>query len=604
MNAIYVVIAGALFLVFSYRIYGAFLRAKVLAIDESRITPAIRLNDDRDYVPTNRWIVMGHHFAAIAGAGPLIGPVLAAQFGYLPGTLWILIGAVTAGAVHDVVILFASVRHDGRSLAEIARRELGPFSSVITSIAIILILVVAMAGLAIAVVNALYSSPWGTFTVGVTIPIAIFIGCYLKWLRPGKIGEATVIGVVLVLLGVVVGPYIQESSIAQYLTFTKQQLTILLALYGFTAAVLPVWLLLAPRDYLSTYMKIGTILLIALGVIIVRPVLQMPAITSFIHGGGPIIPGKVWPFMFITIACGAISGFHSLIGSGTSPKMITNERDIIPIGYGAMLIEAFVALIALIAATHLAPSDYFAINTSPEVYATLDSSLNQVKELPQLSRMIGEDLAGRPGGAVSLAVGMTSIFSKIPGISRIASYWYHFAIMFEALFILTTIDAGTRVGRYLLQEMGGYFYKPLRNIHWWPGVVFTGGLMSFAWGYLVYGGSVSTIWPLLGTANQLLASMALAIGTTFLINNGKAHYAWVTLVPFVFLTVTTVTAGIENIVINYYPKGDWLLSAISAFIILMVLAMLTDCIRKWFSRKPTSAKTTHEQDQLLSVSSQ
>jgi carbon starvation protein len=581
MNAIYLVIASALFLILGYRFYGAFLRAKVLAIDETRVTPSIRLNDDRDYVPTNRWIVMGHHFAAIAGAGPLIGPVLAAQFGYLPGTLWILIGAVLAGAVHDVVILFASVRHDGLSLAEIARRELGPLSSIITSIAIILILVVAMAGLALAVVNALYSSPWGTFTVGVTIPIAIFIGCYLKWLRPNKVGEATVIGVVLVLLGVVIGPYIQQSSIAHYLTFSKEQLTILLALYGFTAAVLPVWLLLAPRDYLSTYMKIGTILLIALGVIIVRPMIQMPAVTEFIHGGGPIIPGKVWPFMFITIACGAISGFHALIGSGTSPKMIMNERDIIPIGYGAMLIEAFVSIIALIAATHLTPSDYFAINTAPEVYRTLDSSLNQVKELPQLSQMIGEDVAGRPGGAVSLAVGMTSIFSKIPGISSIASYWYHFAIMFEALFILTTIDAGTRVGRYILQEMGGYFYKPLRNIHWWPGVIVTGGLISFAWGYLVYGGSVSTIWPLFGTANQLLASMALAIGTTFLISHGKARYLWVTAVPLAFVTITTFWAGIENIRINYYPKGNYLLVAISVIIIVMVVAMLADCVHKW-----------------------
>jgi carbon starvation protein len=581
MNAIYLVIAGACFLTLSYRFYGAFIRAKVLAIDETRVTPSVRLNDDRDYVPTNRWIVMGHHFAAIAGAGPLIGPVLAAQFGYLPGTLWILIGAVFAGAVHDVVILFASVRHDGRSLAEIARRELGPFSSVITSVAIILILVVAMAGLALAVVNALYNSPWGTFTVGVTIPIAIFIGCYLKWLRPNKIGEATVIGVSLVLLGVVAGPYIQQSAVAHYLTFSKEQLTILLAIYGFTAAVLPVWLLLAPRDYLSTYMKIGTILLLALGVIIVRPVIQMPAVTEFVHGGGPIIPGKVWPFMFITIACGAISGFHSLIGSGTSPKMITSERDIVPIGYGAMLIESFVSLIALIAATHLAPSDYFAINTSPEVFRTLDSSINQVKELPALSAMIGEDVAGRPGGAVSLAVGMTSIFSKIPGISGIASYWYHFAIMFEALFILTTIDAGTRVGRYLLQEMGGHFYKPLRNIHWWPGVIITGGLMSFAWGYLVYGGSVSTIWPLFGTANQLLASMALAIGTTFLISHGKTKYIWVTVLPLAFVAITTLWAGIENIRINYYPKGDWLLVGLSVVIIVMVIAMLIDSVRKW-----------------------
>jgi carbon starvation protein len=299
------------------------------------------------------------------------------------------------------------------------------------------------------------------------------------------------------------------------------------------------------------------------------------------HGGGPIIPGKVWPFMFITIACGAISGFHSLIGSGTSPKMITNERDIVPIGYGAMLIESFVSLIALIAATHLAPADYFAINTSPEVFRALDSSINQVKELPALSQMIGEDIAGRPGGAVSFAVGMTSIFSKIPGVSFIASYWYHFAIMFEALFILTTIDAGTRVGRYLLQEMGGHFYKPLGNIHWWPGVFFTGGLMSFAWGYLVYGGTVSTIWPLLGTANQLLASMALAIGTAFLISHGKVKYIWVTVAPLAFVAITTIWAGIENIRINYYPKGNWLLVVISVIIIAMVIAMLIDSVRKW-----------------------
>ena len=580
MNAIYLVIGSGLVLMLAYRFYGAFLKAKVLSLDEGRATPATRLDDGRDYVPTNRWIVMGHHFAAIAGAGPLIGPVLAAQFGYLPGTLWILIGAVLAGGVHDVVILFASVRHDGLSLGEIARRELGPVSSLITSVAIILILVVAMAGLALAVINALYMSPWGTFTVGVTIPIAIFIGCYLKWLRPGRIGEATVIGVLLVLLGVVLGPAVQASSIARYLTFDRHQLTILLAVYGFTAAVLPVWLLLAPRDYLSTYMKIGTILLIAAGVIIVRPIIQMPAVTEFVSGGGPIIPGKVWPFMFITIACGAISGFHSLIGSGTTPKMLTNERDILPIGYGAMLIEAFVSIIALIAATHLAPADYFAINTSAETFAKMSPAM-EVKELPELSRMIGEDVAHRPGGAVSLAVGMTSIFSKVPGIRSIASYWYHFAIMFEALFILTTIDAGTRVGRYLLQEMGGYVYKPLKNIHWWPGVLGMGAVMSFSWGYLVYGGSVTTIWPLFGMANQLLASMALGIGTTFLIRMGKGRYMWVTAGPMLFVVVTTVWAGLQNIAINYYPKGNYLLVGISVFIILMVAAMLGDCVLKW-----------------------
>jgi carbon starvation protein len=581
MNAIYLVIAAFLILVLAYRFYGAFLKAKVLAIDVNRPTPAFRLRDNHDYLPTNRWVLMGHHFAAIAGAGPLIGPVLAAQFGYLPGTLWLLIGAVMGGAVHDVVILFASVRYDGKSLAEIAKGELGTFSGFITSMAIILILIVAMAGLAIAVVNALYKSPWGTFTVGATIPIAIFIGIYMKYIRPGKIAEATIIGVVLVILGVIGGPYIQDTALGRILTFNREQLTVILALYGFTAATLPVWLLLTPRDYLSTYMKIGTILLLTLGVVIVRPVLQMPAVTEFIHGNGPIIPGKVWPFMFITIACGALSGFHALIASGTTPKMISSERDIIPIGYGGMLIESFISVIALIAAAHLYPADYYAINTLPEVFRTLDPALQQIRELPRLSEMIGEDVSGRPGGAVSLAVGMTSIFSRIPLFSHLASYWYHFAIMFEALFILTTIDAGTRVGRYLLQEAGGKIVKPLGNLRWWPGVFLTGGLISFAWGYLVYGGTVSTIWPLFGTANQLLGTMALAIGTTFLIRRGKLRYIWVTGIPMVFLAVTAITAGIQNVTINYFPKGNYFLSAISLIIIAMIVAVLIDCVWKW-----------------------
>jgi carbon starvation protein len=581
MNAIYLVIAAFLILVLAYRFYGAFLRARVLAIDADLPTPAFRLQDNHDYLPTNRWVLLGHHFAAIAGAGPLIGPVLAAQFGYLPGTLWLLIGAVMAGAVHDVVILFASVRYDGKSLAEIAKGEIGRFSGFVTSLAVILILIVAMAGLAIAVVNALFKSPWGTFTVGITIPIAIFIGIYMRFIRPNRIAEATIIGVVLVLLGVIGGPMIQDTALGRFLTFDRGQIAVMLAAYGFIAAILPVWLLLTPRDYLSTYMKIGTILLLAVGVILVRPMLQMPAITEFVHGNGPVIPGKVWPFMFITIACGAISGFHSLIASGTTPKMIGSERDIIPIGYGGMLIESFVSVMAIIAATHLYPSDYFAINTMPEVFSKLKPVYQQIKELPWLSQMVGEDLAGRPGGAVSLAVGMTSIFSRIPLFSHLAGYWYHFAIMFEALFILTTIDAGTRVGRYLLQEMGGRIYKPLGNYKWWPGILLTGGIISFAWGALVYGGTVATIWPLFGTANQLLGTMALAIGTTFLIRRGKQRYAWVTVIPMAFLAVTTITAGIQNVTINYWPKGNYLLSAISVIIIIMIVAVLIDCFRKW-----------------------
>jgi carbon starvation protein len=581
MNAIYLIIVTLLVLILAYRFYGAFIKAKVLTINESRLTPAVAKNNNRDYVPTNRWIVLGHHFAAIAGAGPLIGPVLAAQFGYMPGFLWLLIGSVTAGAVHDVVILFASIRHDGMSLAEIAKREIGKLSGILTSIAILLILIVAMAGLAIAVVNALYQSPWGTFSVGITIPIAIFIGLYLKYLRPNKITEATIIGVTLVLLGIIAGPWIQQSALAPYLTFNRHQLTIILSVYGFIAAVLPIWLLLAPRDYLSTYMKIGTIAVLALGVFFVAPKIQMPAFTSFIHGNGPIIPGKVWPFMFITIACGAISGFHALVSSGTTPKMISNEKDILPIGYGAMLLETFVSVIALIAATHLFPGDYYAINTTPEAFQNLSESLRQTKELNSLSALVGENITHRPGGAVSLAVGMTSIFSKIPFFRFLASYWYHFAIMFEALFILTTIDAGTRIGRYLLQEAGSHIYKPFGDMNWWPGVIITGSIISFAWGYLVYEGTVTTIWPLFGTANQLLATLALAIGTSFLIKNGKAKYMWITLIPMLFLSVTTITAGIQNVVINYYPKHNYLLSALSVLIILMIFVILGDCAVKW-----------------------
>ena len=578
MNAIYLVIIAALVLTLAYRYYGAFMAAKVLTLDATRITPAVRHNDGRDYVPTNKWVTFGHHFAAIAGAGPLVGPVLAAQFGYLPGTIWLLIGAVFAGAVHDMVILFASVRHDGLSVAEIAKKEIGKASGLATSIAVLFILVITMAGLAIAVVNALYDSPWGTFTVAVTIPIAIFVGIYLRYLRPGQIGEASAIGVSLVLLGVFVGPMVQHSWLAPYFTFSRGQLAVLLAAYGFVAAALPVWLLLAPRDYLSTYMKIGTILALALGIIIVRPEIQMPALTQFVNGGGPIIPGPVWPYMFITIACGAISGFHSLIATGTTPKMLTSEAEIRAVGFGGMLVESFVALMALIAATSLVPADYFAINTVPAVFAKLNM---QIQDLPMLSQMVGEDVAGRPGGAVSLAVGMAHIFSKIPGLESMLAFWYHFAIMFEALFILTTIDAGTRVGRYLLQELGGMVYKPLKDTQWIPGIVLTSGGMSFAWGYLVYGGSIATIWPLFGVANQLLASMSLAIGTTVLLRMGKARYAWTTVIPMCFLALTTVVAGYLNITTNYLPKGNYLLAGASAVMMVLVVFVIADAVRVW-----------------------
>jgi len=439
LSALELIIAAALILVLAYRFYGSFLAAKVLVLDSSRETPAKRHYDGKDYVPMNKWIVFGHHFAAIAGAGPLVGPVLAAQFGYLPGTLWILIGAVLAGAVHDMVVLFASIRHDGKSLSEIAKKEVGPVTSVATAIAMFFLIILTMAGLGLVVVNALFKNPWGVFTIGMTIPIAIFIGIYMHKLRPGRIAEASLIGVILILLAVVVGPYVKNSPLGSYLMLSDKTLEILLPLYGFLAAALPVWLLLAPRDYLSSYMKIGTILLLAIGIIIVNPRIHMPAVTQFINGGGPIINGKVWPFICITIACGAISGFHALISSGTTPKLIANEKDIKLVGFGGMLTEAFVALMALIAATTLMPGDYFAINTKPEIFQKLNM---QIVHLPQLSKLVGEELAGRPGGAVTLAVGMADIFSRIGGLRHLMAYWYQFAIMFEALFILTQSTQG------------------------------------------------------------------------------------------------------------------------------------------------------------------
>ncbi|MEA4901950.1 carbon starvation protein A [Desulfitobacterium sp.] len=579
MNAIWLVIAAILFLTLGYRLYGAFIAAKILALDDSRKTPAVIHDDDRDYVPTNKWILFGHHFAAIAGAGPLIGPTLAAQYGYMPGVLWILIGSVLAGAVHDMVILFASVRHDGLSISEIAKDELGPAAGLVSSFAVLFILIITMAGLALAVVNALFNSPWGTFTVGVTIPIALFVGIYLRWLRIGRIAEATVIGVALIFLGVILGPMVEQSFFAPYFTYSHHQLAIILAVYGFAAATLPVWLLLAPRDYLSTYLKIGVIGALAIGIIFIRPELRMPAFTPFVNGGGPIIPGPVWPFMFITIACGALSGFHAIIGTGTTPKMIHYERDILPIGFGAMVVEGFVALMALIAASSLHPADYFAINTAPAVFQKLGMT---IQELPQLSALVGESVAGRAGGAVSLGVGMADIFSKIPFLASISKYLYHFVIMFEALFILTTIDAGTRVGRYLLQELGGKVYKPLGRVNWFPGMIVTSALISLTWGYLVYNGDISTIWPLFGVANQLLAGMALAIGTTLIFRMGKAQYAWTTILPFIFVTVTTLVAGYQNIVIYYLPVGKNLLAVLTGMMMILVSIILVIAIRRWF----------------------
>ena len=588
VNAIWLIAAAACFYVLAYRFYGAFLASKIATLNDMRITPAYRLNDGKNFYPTNKWVLFGHHFAAIAGAGPLIGPVLAAQFGYLPGFLWILIGAAFAGGVHDFIILTASVRRDGKSLAQIAKEEVGPVTGGAALIAILFILTVAIAGLGLAVINSLFYNPWGTFIIGMTIPIALFMGVYLKSVKPARIGGISLLGFALLFLTIILGKVIPSSPLSPLFNLDKNTLSILLAAYGFIASVLPVWMLLAPRDYLSSFMKIGVIFLLAIGVLSVAPDLSMPPITRFIHGGGPIIPGTLFPFVFITIACGAISGFHSLICSGTTPKMIEKESYIRPIGYGAMLVEGFVAIMALVAAGVLIPGDYFAINTalSSSELASLGFPVHKIKEL---SVTIGVDLAGRPGGAVSLAVGMASIFSSIPFLKHLMAYWYQFALMFEALFILTTIDAGTRVARYVVQELGGYVYKPFGSLRSMSGSIIASFMVVFAWGYFIYTGSISTIWPMFGTANQLLGMLALCIGTTLIIKMGKAKYIWVTLVPMLFMAATTLTASvklIQDFILKSSTSPDPVTFRINALLmgVMLVLAVVVvvDSVIKWY----------------------
>lgn len=581
MNAITLLVIALLVFALAYRYYAGFIIAKVLVFDRSRPTPAHTLENGYDYKPTNRWVLFGHHFAAIAGAGPLVGPVLAAQFGYMPGFLWILIGSVLAGGVHDMVILFASVRHNGLSLTEIAKREAGRAAGGATGAAVLFIIITALAGLSMVVVNALAESSWATFSIAMTIPIAIFTGLYMDRLRPGRVTEATVIGVALMLLCIVLGEPLSRSRFAGLFLFSKPGLSVILACYGMLASILPVWMLLTPRDYLSSYMKIGTVLLLALGILWVRPQLSAPAFSGFVDGGGPIVPGAVWPYVCITIACGAISGFHSLISSGTTPKMIASEADIRMMGFGAMLTEGFVAVMALIAATVLLPGDYFAINVPPEVFAKLGM---RVSDLPAMSLAVGESLEGRAGGAVSLAVGMAHIFSSIPGLKHLLSYWYHFAIMFEALFILTTIDAGTRVARYLTQEALGGVYKPLGRTDWLPGVLFTSFLVCGAWGGMLLAGNVTTIWPMFGVANQLLSAIALAVGTTFIMKRTRPVYALVTFVPFVFIFITTVAAGTMNIFGNYLPRHDvqgYVNVGLTAVMMSLAAVIACACTSSW-----------------------
>src|SRR5216684_808122 len=551
MNTFPVILGALCVYAIAYRYYSAFIAAKVLALDDRRTTPAHTFEDGHNYVPSPKLVLFGHHFAAIAGAGPLVGPTLAAQFGFAPGFLWILIGAVLAGCVQDFTVLVASVRHRGRSLADIARTEISPFAGLVAMIAVLFILLVTLAGLGIVVVNALSNSPWGVFTIGMTIPIAVIMGWWMFKTGSGiKIVGPSIFGVVLLLASVIGGNWFAQSGAAHSLTFTPHQITYLMAIYGFVASVLPVWLLLEPRDYLSTYVKLGTIALLVVGVFIVHPDIKFPALTQYVHGGGPIIKGTLFPFLFVTIACGAISGFHSLVSSGTTPKMLNKECDARFIGYGAMVAESLVAVLSLIAACSMYPGDYFGINVPPDVFARL--GLHTVN-LDLFSREVGEKLAGRTGGAVSLAVGMAQIFKGIPGMARLTGYWYHYAIMFEALFILTTIDTGTRVARYVLQELLGRVHKPFANSAWLPGNLLTTFFVVLAWGYLIYTGSISTLWPLFGTGNQLLATIALAVGTAFLVNMGKARYAWITVLPMLFVGVTTLTAGVLSIKNIFWP---------------------------------------------------
>jgi carbon starvation protein len=603
MNALPIIVGALCVMAISYRYYSAFIAAKVLALDDSRPVPSQTMYDGHNYYPTNKWVLFGHHFAAISGAGPLIGPVLAAQFGFLPGLLWLVIGVCIGGAVHDFMILVASIRRRGKSLAEIARTEISPLSGLVAGIAILFIVVIALAGLGLVVVNALAESPWGTFTVGFTIPLALFMGLYMYRFRKGRIVEASIIGVVGLLLAVYIGGLIAESSLAETFTLSRNTIIVLMAGYGFIASVLPVWMLLCPRDYLSSYLKIGTVAVLILGVILVHPDLNMPAFTPFTHGGGPVIPGKLYPFVFITIACGAISGFHSLIASGTTPKMITKETDARMIGYGSMLMEGIVGVVALIAATSLFPGDYFAINTAQKTetqkaaYISMveehtSSGFNlQPREIDRLEQESGEkNLRGRTGGAVTLALGIAKIFDGIPGLRGLMKYWYHFAIMFEALFILTTIDTGTRVARFLVGEFGGRFYRRLEEPHWQPGAFITSALVVIAWAAFIWSGSISTIWPMFGIANQLLAAVALCVATTILINAGKARYSWVTIVPLSFVATTTLVAGWQSITDIFWPLSQkpetavqgYINTALTAILMTAAVVILVDSIRRWF----------------------
>jgi len=634
VNAAWLLTAAVCTYLIAYRFYSKIIASKVFALDVTRATPAERLEDGRDYVPTNKWVVFGHHFAAIAGPGPLVGPTLAAQFGFLPGALWILVGVVIGGAVQDFVILAASIRRNGKSLGQMAKEEIGPVAGGVALIAVLGIMIILISVLALIVVNALRDSAWGVVTIGLTIPIALFMGAYLRWVRVGKVLEATAIGLVMLLAALYIGRWAAESpQWGPMFTLSGPTLSLLIMGYGFAASVLPVWLLLAPRDYLSAFVKIGVVAALGIGILIALPPLEMPRVTQFVDGSGPVFAGKLFPFVFVTIACGAISGFHALISSGTTPKILRRETDARFVGYGAMLIESLVAIMALIAACALNPGVYFAINAPAAAIGTTVLSASQAianwgfvvtpEELSALAASVGESsLLSRTGGAPSLAVGMAHLFSRVLGGESALALWYHFAIMFEALFILTTLDAGTRVGRFMLQDLLGNVIKPLGRTSWYPGVIFTSALFVSMWGYFLYQGvtdplgGINSLWPLFGISNQLLATIALCVGTTVFIKMGKARYAWITLVPMSWLVIVTMTAGLTKIFSPEAKLGflaharviegqiasgtlpasiksleaaqrmifnDRLDAGVAAFFLISVIIILADSIRTWVS---------------------
>jgi carbon starvation protein len=622
INALWLVVAATCCYALGYRFYSKFIAAKILALDSLRATPAERLENGRDFLVTNKWVVFGHHFAAIAGPGPLVGPVLAAQFGYLPGTLWVLVGAVFAGCVQDFVILLFSVRRDGKSLTEMAKEETGAIGGLVAYGAVVAILIILLAVIALVVVNALKDSPWGTFTIAMTIPIALLMGVYLRRIRPGKVLEVSVLGFVLVLLAIWGGQWVsQNSALAPVFTLRAQTLAISIILYAFAASVVPVWLLLAPRDYLSTFVKLGTIGLLGIGIVALHPTLHMPALTRFVDGTGPVFAGKIFPFAFITIACGAISGFHALISSGTTPKLIARETETRMVGYGAMMAESAVAVMAIIAACVLQPGVYFAINspagivgqTAAAATATISGWGFPVSaaEMQALAQAVGEQtLFNRTGGAPAFAVGMAHIFSQSLGGGRVMALWYHFAVMFEALFILTILDAGTRVARFMIQDALGHIYKPLGRTSWYPSILATSALVVAAWGFFLWQGvkdplgGINSLWPLFGIANQLLATVALCVATTIIVKMHRARYAAVTLVPLAWLVAVTFTASWHKI-LDPNPRVGFLAqaralaagpatsatgrlifnnrldAAVTAALVVMVTLVLIESARQW-----------------------